>query len=128
MRLITKKMEVEVEVEEVKVKGRYLTTSERSEIRQKSFVVVTRKTVDADTEEESTVEKTVFSDSLYNKAVWVEMITSLDENAVNEEGERLECNEENLGVIFDYNEMFALVVVKKLNAAFAEIRNGEIKN
>jgi len=128
MRLITKRIEVEVEVDGVKVKGRSLTTSEQSALRQKSYISVTRKAVDADTGEESTDEKTVFSGSLFAKLLWVDVVIGLSDNAVNEEGVKLECNEKDLSVIFEFNEDFTTKVIKRLTARFEQIRKGELKN
>ena len=128
MALATGKTTVEVEVDDIKITGQTLATSRKSEIRQQSFIVVTRKTVDADTEKESTTESVVFSEGLYHKGIWSEMILGLSDNAVDLSGEKLKCDKESLGDLFDWNEGFAMKSIKKLSAAFSEILSGELKN
>ena len=130
MSLITRRIELEVEVEGVKVKGQTLSTSEQTELRQNCFIDVVRQQVDEATGEPLEPKTiTVFSPAMYERALWIKTVVSLSENAVSvEEGEQLEANEKDLGNIYDWNEGFCKAVAKKLSKKFLEIKSGELKN
>ena len=129
MGLLTRRIEVDVEVDGVTVKGQTLSTVEQTELRQGCYIDVVREQVDALTEKPLEPKVvTVFSPSKYERLLWVKTVVSLSENAVNLEGEQLEVNEKNLGDIFDWNRDFVEAVVKKLNSKFKAIKKGELKN
>jgi hypothetical protein len=114
MRLITRAIEVEVEVEGVKVKGRILGTSEQDAIRQKNYKLVDdRMTLDA---------------AGFGKDLFCKMITGLSDNAVDMDGKKLPFNEKTLTDIYEFNNDFAQKVAGKITKAINEMREGELKN
>jgi len=114
MRLLTRAVEVEVEVDGIKVKGRLLGTSEQDEIRRKNYKLVDdRMTLDA---------------AGFGRDLFCAMITYISENAVDMEGKPLKCDDATKTDIYEFNNDFAQAVAVKIAKAINDLRDGDIKN
>ena len=127
MRLITRQIEVEVEVDGVVVKGRMIGVSEQAKIRDKNYICVERKTKALDGTQ-STEEKMVLDVATFGRELFCACVTGLGKNAVDMDGKPLKCNEQTKSDIYEFNNEFANEVVKKITKKITEMREGEIKN
>lgn len=118
MRLITRQIEVEVDVNGIQIKGKNLSAAEISAIRDKNYKTIGR----------GDVEKTVLDADSYGKDLFVEVVTWWPDSVVDMEGKPLKCNAKNKALVYEWNQGFAQVAMQKITDAVVELRKGEEKN
>lgn len=125
-RFITGSIEVEVEVDGVLVKGRLLSTSEINEIRNKHYRLNEYIVIGKDGDER-TEERVSLNTNNYAREIFTKTITSIGENAVDLTGNKLQCTEETLRDIYDYNNDFSELAIRKIRSAIDDLRKDEKK-
>lgn len=114
MRLVTRSIEIEVEINGVTVTGRNLSSSEISAIRDKNY-----KTVNGET---------VLNEQKFGSDLFVAGVTGWSDNVVDIDDKHLKCTDKNKALVYEWNQPFAQAVMNKITAEVVKIRKGEEKN
>ena len=118
MRLITRQVEVEVEVNGVAVKGQVLSSDVLTKLRDKNY-----KSVGVGKN-----KKTVIDELAYGEDVFVEAVTWWDEAIVDTDGKELKCTDKNKRLVYQWNQGFAQSAINKISQAVNALRTEEEKN
>ena len=118
MRLVTRKIEIEVEVSGVTVKGRNLSSTEISEIRDKNY-----KTVGQGGE-----MQTILDEQSFGRDLFIAGIVGWSDNVVDMDDKHLKCNDKNKALVYEWNQGFAQAAMNKITSEVVKIRKGEEKN
>jgi len=117
MKLHTRKIEVEVVVEDVKIIGSPLSPQQIKAIQDKHQKVIGRG-----------AESRVVTDTVSQAAdIFVAMVKEWD-GALDSDGSPLECSEANKRLVFEFDQGFVESAVSAINAAVEELRRAERKN
>lgn len=118
MKLITRQIEVDVEVDGVTVKGRVLSCTTLSELRDKNYKLVgTGKN-----------KRPKLDELEYGKDLFIAAVIEWDESVVDEDGKPLKCDEKNKSLVYEWNQGFAQAAMNEISKAVIELRSEEVKN